>query len=110
MTVEQFRPSLQGRRRGVSVWRQIATTLKTEIQDRCYADSGRIPGEIELAARFGVNRHTLRQAVAALQLEGLVRIEAGRGTFVQHGVLDYHLTQRTRFNENLLQQGLLPGR
>ena len=110
MTVEQFRPSLQGRRRGVSIWRQIADTLKTEIQDRCYADSGRIPGEIELAARFSVNRHTLRQAVAALQLEGLVRIEPGRGTFVQHDVLDYHLTERTRFNENLLQQGLLPGR
>ena len=110
MTVEQFRSSLQGRRRGISVWRQIADTLKVEIQDRCYADSGRIPGEIELAARFGVNRHTLRQAVAALQSEGLVRIEPGRGTFVQHDVLDYRLTQRTRFNENLLQQGLLPGR
>ena len=40
MTVEQFRSSLQGRRRGISVWRQIADTLKVEIQDRCYADSG----------------------------------------------------------------------
>lgn len=110
MTMEQFRSSLPGRRRGVSVWRQIADALKTEIQDRRYTDSGRLPGEIELAARFGVNRHTLRQAVAALQLEGLVRIEPGRGTFVQHDVLDYRLTERTRFNENLLQQGLLPGR
>jgi GntR family phosphonate transport system transcriptional regulator len=99
-----------GRRAGVAVWRQIADTLTNEIRDRAYADTGRLPGEVELSARFAVNRHTLRQAVAALQSEGLVRIEPGRGMFVQHELLDYALTRRTRFSENLLRQGLLPGK
>lgn len=110
MTSEQLASSAPGRRSGVAVWRQIADTLRTEICDRAYADTGRLPGEGELASRFGVNRHTLRQAVAALQSEGLVRIEAGRGTFVQHGLLDYALSSRTRFTENLLRQGLLPSK
>ncbi len=110
MTFSQPISSSPGRRSGVSVWRQIADTLTIEIRDRAYADTGKLPGEIELAARFGVNRHTLRQAVAALQTEGLVRIEPGRGMFVQHELLDYALSRRTRFSENLLSQGLLPSK
>ncbi len=92
------------------MWKQIADTLSTEIRDRAYAATGRLPGEVELAARFSVNRHTVRQAVAHLQSEGLVRVEAGRGTFVQHDLLDYTLSRRTRFSENLLRQGLLPSK
>jgi len=110
MDFEQRITSAPGRRSGVAVWRQIADTLTTEIRDRAYASTGRLPGEVELSARFGVNRHTLRQAVAALQTEGLVRIEPGRGIFVQHELLDYALSRRTRFSENLQRQGLLPSK
>ena len=98
------------RRNGVAVWKQIADTLSTEIKNRAFTLTGRLPSENELAMRFGVNRHTLRQAVAALQGDGLVRIEPGRGTFVQHELLDYVLSRRTRFSENLQRQGLLPGK
>ena len=108
MTSESTHSSAPGRRSGVSVWKQIADTLGTEIRDRAYLASGRLPSENELAARFGVNRHTLRQAVAALQVEGLVRVEPGRGMFIQHELLDYVLSRRTRFTENLQRQGLLP--
>ena len=108
MTSEPSLFSAPGRRSGVSVWKQIADTLRTEIRDRAFTATGRLPSENELAARFGVNRHTLRQAVAALQVDGLVRIEPGRGMFVQHELLDYVLSRRTRFSENLRRQGLLP--
>ncbi len=94
----------------MAVWKQIADTLGTEIRNRAFTASGRLPSESELSQRFGVNRHTLRQAVAALQLDGLVRIEPGRGTFVQHELLDYVLSRRTRFSENLQRQGLLPSK
>jgi GntR family transcriptional regulator, phosphonate transport system regulatory protein len=102
--------SLPGRRSGVAVWKQIAETLGTEIRDRAFISTGRLPSENELATRFGVNRHTLRQAIATLQADGLVRIEPGRGTFVQHELLDYVLSRRTRFSENLQRQGLMPGK
>ena len=65
MTFGQLISSSPGRRSGVAVWRQIADTLTTEIRDRAYAATGRLPGEVELSARFAVNRHTQRQAVAA---------------------------------------------
>jgi GntR family phosphonate transport system transcriptional regulator len=98
------------RRSGVAVWRQIADTLSTEIRNRSFVGTGKLPSETELASRFGVNRHTLRQAVGALQTEGLLRIEKGRGMFVQHELLHYALSRRTRFSENLQRQGLLPGK
>jgi GntR family phosphonate transport system transcriptional regulator len=110
MTNQSSLSSAPGRRSGVAVWKQIADTLGTEIRDRAFAATGRLPSENELATRFCVNRHTLRQAVAALQVDGLIRIEPGRGMFVQHELLDYVLSRRTRFTENLQRQGLLPSK
>lgn len=110
MTSDCISVRVPQRRSGVAVWRQIADTLSTEIRDRSFVSTGRLPSETELATRFGVNRHTLRQAVGALQTEGLLRIEKGRGMFVQFELLNYALSRRTRFSENLQRQGLLPGK
>ena len=109
MTTDIQRFTSTPRRTGVAVWRQIADTLAGQIRNREFAETARLPSETELAARFGVNRHTLRQAVNALQTEGLLRVEQGRGMFVRHELLSYPLSRRTRFSENLQRQGLLPG-
>lgn len=109
MTTSQIHFAAQGRRSGVAVWRHIADTLACQIRNRDYAATGKLPSEGDLAERFAVNRHTLRQAVGALQAEGLVRVERGRGIFVQNELLNYALSRRTRFSENLQRQGLLPG-
>jgi GntR family phosphonate transport system transcriptional regulator len=57
-----------------------------------------------LAARFAVNRHTLRRAMESLEASGLVRIEQGRGSFVAEDVVDYPLGPRTRFSEIIRAQ------
>lgn len=93
---------------GVALWRQIAEELEQEISGRRFPPGGRLPTEHELAERFNVNRHTLRRAVSALEELGLVRIEQGRGTFVQGGAIDYAVGKRTRFSENVLRQARAP--
>ena len=110
MTSDSFSITAPARRSGATVWREIADTLSVEIRDRRFAGTGCLPSEAELATRFGVNRHTLRLAVGALQTEGLLRIEKGRGMFVKHDVLTYQLSRHTRFSENLRREGLLPGK
>lgn len=90
--------------KGVTLWRQIAESLAAEVTSGGFA-GGRLPTEPVLAARFGVNRHTIRRAVAALAEQGLVRVEQGRGTFVADQMVDYVLGRRTRFSENLQSQG-----
>jgi GntR family phosphonate transport system transcriptional regulator len=109
MTPDLVRHTAPSRRSGIAVWRQIAETLSADIRDGRFADD-RLPSEAELSARFAVNRHTLRQAIHALQDQGLVRVERGRGMFVHRELLDYPLSRRTRFTENLQRQGLLPSR
>jgi GntR family phosphonate transport system transcriptional regulator len=91
---------------GEAVWRQIEQTLAAEIAAGVYPPGARLPTEAVLAERFGVNRHTLRQAMQALQTHGLVRIVQGRGTFVGPLAVDYALGPRTRFAENLAAMGL----
>lgn len=89
---------------GEAVWRQIELKLEQDIARAVFPPGERLPPETELAQRFGVNRHTVRQAMAALQNRGLVRIEQGRGTFVEARAIDYSVGRRTRFSENLLRQ------
>ncbi len=59
-----------------------------------------------MAARFGVNRHTLRRAVAALAAQGVVQARMGAGVVVTTGRrIDYPLGRRVRFHATLAAQG-----
>jgi GntR family phosphonate transport system transcriptional regulator len=90
---------------GVALWRQIADRIRQGIADGTFEEEGRLPPEIALAERFGVNRHTVRGAIAALVQEGVLRAEQGRGTFVQHAPrISYALGRYTRFSTNLQGQ------
>lgn len=86
---------------GRAVWAQIADAVRGEIVDGAHPPGAALPTEAALAARFGVNRHTVRRAVRHLVEGGLVRVEQGRGSFVSENVLDYTLGRRTRFSESL---------
>lgn len=90
---------------GTPLWLQIDATLSQEILSRTL--TGRLPNEQALAERFGVNRHTVRQAIQNLQDKGLVRIERGRGTFVQEEIIAYRLGKSSRFSHSLSAQHLV---
>ncbi|WP_218940312.1 phosphonate metabolism transcriptional regulator PhnF [Denitrobaculum tricleocarpae] len=89
---------------GIALWRQIEQQLAEDVAAGVYPEGSRLPTEPELAERFGVNRHTLRRAVAGLVEQGLLRVEQGRGTFVQEHVVDYLIGKRTRFSEIITKQ------
>lgn len=94
---------------GVAIWRQIAERLRTEISLNVWATEERLPSEAQLADRFGVNRHTVRRAVACLADEGILRANQGRGTFVAQIPISYPISARTRFSEILSAQAREPG-
>ena len=84
---------------GVTLWRRIADDLERAITAGEIAPGEKLPGETEIAARFAVNRHTVRRAIAELAGRGLVRAARGSGTFVEGGRLAYPISARTRFSE-----------
>jgi len=96
------------RARGVALWRSIATELEREIAQGSLTPGARLPTEAQMAARFGVNRHTVRHAIEELSRNGLVRVEQGRGSFVAEDVLDYTVGPRTRFSEWIRAQNREP--
>jgi GntR family phosphonate transport system transcriptional regulator len=95
------------RGKGVAIWRQIGESLAADIRNKLYLPGDRLPTEPELAARYEVNRHTVRRAIGELELHGLVRAEQGRGTFVASHAIDYPIGKRTRFSANLGKLGML---
>ncbi|NMG37896.1 phosphonate metabolism transcriptional regulator PhnF [Chelativorans sp. ZYF759] len=93
------------RRSGIAIWRQIADRLRQEIAIGRPAEGERLPPENRLSERFGVNRHTIRAAIAALSVEGVVSTRQGRGTTVaKRRRLAYPIARRTRFSTGLGSQ------
>lgn len=84
---------------------QISQKLRDSIQQGVYKAEEKLPSEHKLSDYFGVNRHTLRKAIALLKEEGLLRTDKGRGIFVATPPLEYPIGKRVRYNEALEAQG-----
>lgn len=93
-----------------SVWRSIRDGLHAEIAQGQYRPGDRLPIEAALALRFGVNRHTVRRALADLASAGTVHARRGSGVFVASRPTDYPLGRRVRFHQNVLDSGRAPSR
>lgn len=88
------------------VWAVIEQAIAGDIAAGTFKPGERLPSENALALRFGVNRHTVRQATSHLARRGIVRIEHGRGIYVLDSAIDYVIGKRTRFSRNLAAVGL----
>lgn len=92
------------------LWKTIAETLAAEIARGLYAPRAKLPTEAQLARRFGVNRHTVRRALADLAQQGLVHARRGAGVFVQSTPTEYPLGRRVRFHQAVTASGRTPDR
>ncbi|MPZ55318.1 MAG: phosphonate metabolism transcriptional regulator PhnF [Rhizobiales bacterium] len=92
-------PPRAGEPTGIALWRQVADGLERAIAAGTYGVGTKLPGEKDIASLFGVNRHTVRRALAELSERGLVRAMRGSGTFVEAQRIAYPIRPRTRFSE-----------
>jgi DNA-binding FadR family transcriptional regulator len=63
-------------------YEQVADLLAADIRAGRLAPGERLPSERDLARRLEVGRASVREAIAALQVSGLVETRPGSGTFV----------------------------
>lgn len=63
--------------RGVPLYLQVASNLRTAIRRQIYPVGSRMPTEEALCARFKVSRHTIREALRELRAEGVITSSPG---------------------------------
>lgn len=90
-------------RQSEPLYRELAERLRQELL--AYRPGDYLPGEIQLAQRFAVNRHTLRRALDELVLEGRVLRRQGKGTQVLEAPTIYPMGAANAYTESLSAQG-----
>lgn len=64
------------------LYQQVADKLRAEIIAGRYEVNSRLPAERLLAEEFNVSRPTIREAIIALEIGGLVEVRVGSGVYV----------------------------
>lgn len=72
-------PAIRQRR----LYEQIAEKIERYIADENFAAGDRLPPERELAQQLGVSRPSVREAMIALDVAGIVDVRVGSGTYVR---------------------------
>jgi len=90
------------------IWKSIAETLEAEIAAGHYTAGDQLPTEAALSARFDVNRHTVRRALADMGERGVVQSRRGSGVYVAENRAEYPISKRVRFHQNIKASGQFP--
>ena len=65
------------------LYRQIADQIREHIRAVEFPAGSRLPPERDLARQLGVSRPSVREALIALEVEGLVEVRIGSGIYVR---------------------------
>lgn len=63
------------------LYRQIADQIRSLVGSGEFAPGARLPAERDLARQLGVSRPSLREALIALEIEGLLEVRVGSGIY-----------------------------
>lgn len=85
-------------------YRQVADVIRADVEAGTYPRGSQMPGERELAARYGVTHSVINRALQVLRGEDILRAEVGRGTYVR-GVPVIHSARMIRYVRELRESG-----
>lgn len=91
----------------VPLYQQLRDRLRVNLIEGWPRDRP-IPSERQIMQMTGLSRMTVRQAIAELVHEGMLRRDQGRGTFVADSRITRLLTGHASFRDVVVQQGGSP--
>jgi len=65
------------------LYEQLVERLHAYIEEAALQPGDRLPAERELAERLGVSRNSVKQATVVLEVQGIVEIRHGGGTYLR---------------------------
>jgi GntR family transcriptional regulator, hexuronate regulon transcriptional repressor len=65
------------------LYQELARNLLEELAAGLYPVGARLPAERELAVKYSVSRPTVREAIIALEVQGVVEVKVGSGAYVR---------------------------
>lgn len=88
-------------KRSSPVYLGVADDMAQTIKSELLRAGARLPSQKDLAERYGVSRHVIRKAMDLLERRGALAGRQGSGTYVRGKLVDYQITARTRYNDNV---------
>lgn len=70
--------------KSTKVYEQVMERIKKMILDKSLKRGDKLPSERELVEQFQVSRTSIREALRALQIIGLVECKQGGGNYIRH--------------------------
>lgn len=90
----------------VPLYHQLKTILLERVKSGELKANDKLPSEDEIAEQYGISKATVRQAIGELAVEGLIRREQGRGTYVAEQKIEQGPRALTGFTEEMSKRGL----
>ncbi|HJV44959.1 MAG TPA: FadR/GntR family transcriptional regulator [Bacillota bacterium] len=105
---------LLGASSGEKVYHGILTELNRIVEEDNLRPGDKLPSERELSERLKVGRSSVREALRALELLGLITTRRGEGTFIQNyrhnklfDLLGYYLLRDRKSSKDLLEMRVI---
>ncbi|MCY7419802.1 MAG: GntR family transcriptional regulator [Chloroflexi bacterium] len=94
---------------GLPLYQQIVLGLRDQIARNELGPGDRVETELDLMARYGVSRATVRQALGRLIADGSLEVRRGLGTFVRARPVEHALGGFYTFSREIERHGMRPG-
>lgn len=91
---------------GIPLYKQIENYVRKEVDSGKYDDGSFLPREEKLANLFGVSRNTVRQGIANLVNEGVLKRTPGKGTVLAERAITTKLSEWHSFRNEMLKKGI----
>jgi GntR family transcriptional regulator, transcriptional repressor for pyruvate dehydrogenase complex len=89
---------------------QIYDQILSQIELGTFKIGDKLPSERELCANFGVSRAPVRQALSALEMNGIIYSRQGEGVFVKNTKITTGTSQSSSLLENVSPEDIVEAR
>lgn len=87
---------------------RISEDIRSKIKSGEIPYGSRLPAERQMAENYGVDRKTLRKAIALLSEEGILNCMQGKGTYIAKPQIPYQVEMLDDLEQMILSSGMEP--